>query len=378
MITYNHIIYCILQTLMYILLCLGGLKLARFPNKSHHYWIAALLPILAFGLNYGLRWGRGVDYNLYYWTYNNLLRGISIEGNEPLWNALALIVGKIFQLPWQGMVLLMSLFLMFSCVFFLQNHKRIACYALPLLALYLFESQNLMRWFLACSFFLVGVKFLEDGKIRKYIIFSICAFFIHYGFITILLPILLLYYCKKPILPTYIALAVFCISYFLFDPRFLGIFADFIQNINIGSRFLIYQNNAEAWLTSENLEMNGISIIDTINSLFIIICGNSLLKRRPNLLFIYNIALLGTVTKPAMAQIELAWRINLIFFLFQAIILSYLFYDYLNKYLKTKSAFGVIVLLILILNIRYAVMQPLNVSKDSTYYIWDSKNRKTL
>ncbi|WP_288352574.1 EpsG family protein [uncultured Bacteroides sp.] len=378
MLTNNHLIYCTLQTFMYILLCIGGIKISRINNNRSSFWIASILPILAFGLNYGLRWGRGVDYNLYFWVYNNLLKGIAIEGSEPLWNILVRISGNVFHLPWQGMVMFMSFFLMFSCTFFIQNHKNVAFYALPLLALYIFESQNLMRWFLASSFFLIGVKFLENGAWKKYLVFACLAFFTHSGSITVLLPTFLLYFCKKPILPTYVSLSIFFISYFLFDPRSLGVFSDFLQNINIGTRFVAYQNNAEAWLVSENLEMSGISMIDTINSIFIIICGKSLLKRRPNLLFIYNLALFGTITKPSMAQIEIAWRINLIFFMFQAIILSYLFYDYINRHIKTKPIFYVIILLILILNIRYAIVQPLNVEQNSTYYIWDSKGRNIL
>ena len=122
MLTNNHLIYCTLQTFMYILFCIGGIKISRITNNRSSFWIASILPILAFGLNYGLRWGRGVDYNLYFWVYNNLLKGIAIEGSEPLWNILVRISGNVFHLPWQGMVMFMSFFLMFSCTFFFQNH----------------------------------------------------------------------------------------------------------------------------------------------------------------------------------------------------------------------------------------------------------------
>lgn len=372
-----HFIYLGLQLLMYILLGIGGIKLAHARN-SKVYWLVSILPILAFGLNFGLRWGRGVDYNLYYWVYDNILHGLAVENAEPLWKLLVLIVGNIFNIPWAGMVLLMSFFLIFSLVFFIQNYREVAYFALPLFALNVVQSQNLMRWFLAFSFFLIALKYLEDRSVKYYFIFSICSFLIHFGFIIVIIPIYLLSFCKKVVLPPWASVSIFLSSYFLFNRDYMSVLASFVYKLNIGSRFALYQNNAEMWLTGDNLEMMGISTIGIINSIYIIILGYRMIQKRKNLIFMYNITLVGIVTAPAMAQIELMWRINLIFFLFQFIILSYLFYDYVSLKKSRNALICIITIVVLLLNIRTSVLQPLTAKKNSTYYIWDSHGRKVL
>lgn len=372
-----HFIYLGLQLLMYILLGVGGMKLAHARNNKL-YWLVSILPILAFGLNFGLRWGRGVDYNLYYWIYNNILHGITVEDVEPLWKLLVLVVGNVLNLPWSGMVLLMSLFLIFSLVCFMKNYREVAYFALPLFALNAVQSQNLMRWFLAFSFFLIALKYLEDKSMKYFFIFSTCSFLIHFGFIIIIIPVYLLHFCKKAILPPWASVSIFFSSYFLFNRDYMSVLAGFVYKLNIGSRFALYQNNAEIWLTGDNLEMMGISTIGIVNSIYIIILGYRMVQKRTNLIFMYNITLVGIVTAPAMAQIELMWRINLIFFLFQFIILSYLFNDYVSLKKCRNTLICIITIGVLLLNIRSSVLQPLTAKKNSTYYIWDSHGRKVL
>lgn len=372
-----HLTYMGCQLLMYVFIIIGGVKMA-YAKNAKAYWAAAIFPILAFGLNFGLRWGRGIDYNLYYWIYNDILINTLYHDVEPLWHFAVIIAGNVFNLPWHGMVMFMSFFLIFSIVFFVKNHREIAFYALPLFALNVVQSQNLMRWFFACSFFFIALKFLEEKNLKKFVIFSCCAFFIHFGFIIVMLPIFLLHYYKKPLLPPWISILIFLLLYFLFNRDDMVFLADFIRNLNLASRFVAYQRNAEIWLTGENLTMDKISTINVVNGIYILIFGYRMIKKRTNLTFLYNVTLVGIITSPAMSQVELMWRINLIFISFQSLLLAYLFRDLINLRRSRNMIYCMITIAVLLLNVKTIVLQPLAVKKTSTYYIWDSKGRNTL
>lgn len=160
----------------------------------------------------------------------------------------------------------------------------------------------------------------------------------------------------------------------------MGQFSDLLQQINLGTRFLQYQENAEYWLTDEGKDLSmKLSHTDTINALFVIVLGYKIIKYyRPNLTFIYNITLIGLITAPAMAQVELLARINSVLTLFQYIILAYIFKLILVNKIKVHRFTYIFTWIILLNFIRGFITIPLTTDPNHLLYIWDANGRTVL
>lgn len=180
-ITEVSIIYFIFRLLLFVVAVWNGYILS---HKNRKLKISDFSPIiLVYTLYSGLRWGRGVDYNVYYWVYENIKNGVSREDNEPLFELLVKISAWL-GFSWQGFVAFMSFFLIFAWCFFLKDYKKHLTLALPFLCLNLTMAENLMRWCLGFSFILIGLSYLlskEDYK--RYFIFCTMGFLVHYALI---------------------------------------------------------------------------------------------------------------------------------------------------------------------------------------------------
>ena len=84
----SHIIYFVLSLLVMYVAYKNGKRLSSLNNVK----ILSFSPvIIAYTLFAGLRWGRGVDYNVYYYVYQEIGKGYN-EGWEPFFYA---IVGSV-------------------------------------------------------------------------------------------------------------------------------------------------------------------------------------------------------------------------------------------------------------------------------------------
>lgn len=72
--TYNNFVFFLMSFGMYILMFIGGNRM-KYCKTEISYWKYATIPMVAFTLNMGLRWGRGTDYNNGYYTYDPIIKG---------------------------------------------------------------------------------------------------------------------------------------------------------------------------------------------------------------------------------------------------------------------------------------------------------------
>lgn len=373
-----NIIYFILRNSMLFILFYWGNKINKNTN-SKQYWQYIFVPLLTFTLNEGLRWGRGIDYNSYYYTFKNIAEHGFNTTNEIGFSLIIQILNAL-GLNFQALVLLMSFTLIFSAIFLLKHYKEAVMFSLPLFATYTLLAENLMRWYFAFSFFIIGLYYLIQKKNNLFLLFCCIGVSIHYASIIYIPLFYLVSKIKKiPIKPIY-ACFLFIFIYIFFSQKMMGQFTDFLQQINLGTRFLQYQENAEYWLTDEGKDLSmKLSHTDTINALFVIVLGYKIIKYyRPNLIFIYNITLIGLITAPAMAQIELLARINSVLTLFQYIILAYIFKLILVNKIKVHRFTYIFTWIILLNFIRGFITIPLTTDPNHLLYIWDANGRAVL
>lgn len=346
-------------------------------TPSNKFWL--VVPIVLISLNEGLRFGRGTDYNVYFFNYNDVINGYDIRSDDFLFIILCKL-NDLIGLPYQGLVYMMSLILIVTGLVFLQNHKAIMAYAIPLFVLYTTDAENLMRWFTAFSFLLIGISYLERNKIREYFIFSVIAFLFHSGIIVVIPIFFAFHYIEKPILKPLVSCLIYLTIYFSFKTSFM---LNFISYMNIFSgmgQFAGYVENADAWLTgTSNFESEGLTLMNVLMDLIIIRLGYKLQSTHSDLTYLYNISLLGTILSPALYQIEILYRIVLLFKLFQFIIIAYSIYYFISK-AKVKGMDYIFTLLVVLNIFRVHIFNILIKPYDSNsyLYIWDSMGRNVL
>lgn len=352
----------------------------QINTQKKHYWAYMCIAILIFSLNEGLRWGRGTDFNNYYLAYQEISKYKFSSDFEPFFTCLVLLCNYL-EFNYQAFVILLSFILILSASIFLQNHKNGLTYALPLLTFYLFMAENLMRWFLAFSFILISLYYLEKKKYLFYIILSTVAVLTHYASIIPIIVIFIIFHIKKIILPPLVALTIFCVLFIIFKPTYMSFLAELIQQVQLANRFSGYQQNAEVWLTGDNLEMGKLSLSNTLNCIYTITIGFKIFQQtdRKNDIYIYNLALIGSVLAPALNQIELFMRINFLFYIFQFYVIAYCFYDIFNKRKKTAWYYKIFTWIILFNFMRMTIISmPFKESPNNLLYIWDSNGKNMI
>lgn len=348
-------------------------------SKGQKYWVYMIPCILFFSLNEGLRFGRGADYNGYFFKYPDILSGRADQANEFLFQLFCKF-NDFLGLPYQGLIFLMSLVLAISAAIFLKDHKKIIGFALPLFYLFSIEAENLMRWFLGFSFIFIGISYLNKGKYIPFLSLGFIACLFHNG-LAMVIPIFLgVYFIKRPILYPLLAIGIYLGLYFLFSTEYMKGIASVISKLSVSDQYANYTENAEDWLTgTANYEAKGINIGVALTDILTICIGFNIIKYIPKLTYYFNLYLIGVVLSPAFYQIEILLRVCMLFKLFQFIILGYAFYVFLWRK-KRMDKYSHIFTWIIFLNlIRIYVVNVFFIEDtDAILYIWDSMGRNFL
>lgn len=384
----ENIIFFLMTFLMYILLYVGGCNMKKCTTYNL-YWRKSLLPIFAFTLNMGLRWGRGIDYNNGYYGFQRIIIDLYEEDREPVWVCTQKLIGWM-GFDWQVAVAFFSFFLIFSVIFFLREHKDILPYALPLFAFLVFPSENLIRWFYAFSFFLIALpsSFDENRSVLSYlkdprfIIFSVFAFLTHYGFVIVMALYIMFFFSRRLLIkPFYTITAFICVMLFGNVEQF-AVFSNLIEQINVVSRFQDYQDNASDWLTNSTGNYEGAMTITTIiNTPIIIYLGYVFVSKiNSKLTPYYNLMVFIMILNPLMIQVQLLYRIALMGFLMKFLFVPYLIMtrNEIQKHIKIKALCRLAILILVIVTVRSMVVMPFVKEKNEVLYIWDANGRNTL
>lgn len=353
----------------------------RIMSKRHSYWIYAACIIFVYTLVEGLRWGRGIDYNLYYYSYEDIANGFDTTFEPGYVFFCRLLTGV--GVPYQGYIMLCSFILITAWLYFLRKHSQVIQYTLPFFFIsFTGATENLVRQFLAFSFVLIGIKFLEERKNILFFLYA-CIGFLFHSAMAILIPIYFAFsYIKKPLLPPYLAISIYLVLWIIWNNSFMSNLTPILDYISF-ERFQHYADNAEGWLTGENKADRFtfgflVRIRHFMIHAFVIYYGYKLVKIKPRLVYFYNVSLLGIILFPASKTIELFDRTNTMFLLFQSIIIGYiLYYVFRTKQLKGKVVYlySCFVLLLLF----YAIMKQ-TLTSDFCFnsYIWDARGRETI
>lgn len=374
-----RIVYIVLLFLMLFFLYLSG---KIFQRKTRLLSMSGLFAIIVYTLNEGLRFGRGLDYNLYMDSYTEIAKGWGND-KEFLFN----LICKSFQyihIPYQGLIIFMSFMFIVGVLFLMKQYKEVIPLALPLLVLFSLASvENMIRWYLGVSIFLIGLSsFLESGKITgTYIMTSLLAILIHTAIIPIPIIFILVSYIKKPMLPPIFSIILFLSIYLLFKVDYMLYFEDVFNKISfLSASFEKYgDERAEYWLTGgfAGNEVSGKIGLGEMGFLFVLVIFGyrALEKFNHKYIFAYNIFLLGLFLLPISKKIELLIRFDQVFLLFKAIILSCILYVFfIEKKIKCHwVVLSFVFMLVVYDGARYFVT-PFKSNPKKYLYVWNKGN----
>ena len=389
--TINFIFILLFLITMYVLY-INGKKIKALPEgiRLKKYLKTAMPSIIIYTLNEGLRFGRGIDYNIYAkdFVYNT--------GNQYFENGdLGFrYIGMLLQslgMPFQAFVLLMSFILILSVLIFIRNFKGCAPFALPLfLFLFYTATENLMRWFLGFSFILIGFSFIvqEKKSIKNYIyftLFSLLSFFFHFAIVIIPIIYIVLIRFKRPLLKPVVSISLFVLIALSFQTSIMLSLKEYLNVFSmLSDKSTFYIDNAEQWLTggASGLVFSAFpELYKTLLYIMEIILGYKLCKHLDNkYIILYNIFLIGFVILPVANQIELALRYQYLIFIYQFIILAYIIDYYLvSKRLQLNNiSYALVIIVFLYYSQRQIRMWAFEEPEYRHLYVWNSEGNDYL
>lgn len=368
--------YVFLHILLVLILISYGKKISN--SNVGQYWKLAIIPIAAFTVVVGLRWGREVDWNLYYYVYEDYLKGFDSNHEilfQAIWRSFAAL-----GLPYYVVIASTAYFLIFSLVYFFKPHKRILYLLLPLtVTMCAGYAENLIRWYMAFSFLLVAMGAYQREKHLRTLFFCVCSVCTHIGMI-VMIPIfyVLLNYGKVVLKP----FPAILISFFLsvaFTPEILGKLSFILDLFSNVDRFAGYATNASDWLTGagQNIETNRASILKmlliSIPMWFFIWAGYKLCKSDSNFNKLYNLMVLGIFIKNISNGLELMSRYYQMFIPFICIMFSYVMV-YLYRRRMKNTVYTMAFLACTFYIARNMVIYVLPLPHESfMHYVWDKQ-----
>lgn len=364
--------YFIIQTLLYVICTYWGYRLSK-RNKNRYFWMM----VITFTLIEGLRFGRGVDYNLYINHWDNVKYGIYANSEAIVYNFMCYIL-QILDLPYQALIMLCSFILAYCGFKFLRRYRECLVLSVPLFILLTFSAECLFRWYTAFAFILLGLYYYLEGKQVWYWIFSLIGCGVH----IMLIPIVLLLYIilvrgEKILLKPWPAVILMFLVTITWNPSNM-LFLNNILHFILGDleHYSGYLDTSKDILTGHwRGDEVARSILSYIRALlyssFFILVGYRVIQKKPNLTFYYNILVIAAIIEP-INSLEMIGRYVRMLLFFQCVLGCYCYLYVLKRYVKT----GMIATLTAIVLMGYNCIQAIDYNyepnKWRNMYIWDA------
>lgn len=378
------IIFILIKSIELIIFVLWGNRLAR-TKSSKDFWKQALVPIFTFGIIEGIRFGRGIDWNVYFYRYTDLTNNVT--GNyEFIFEWLCHIEGFL-GLPYPAFILINEFVFIISIMFIVSKFREYSTYILPFVLSYSLFNENFIRWSMAVSFFFLSIYFLIANKLLKSYIFFIIAFLTHSGSI-ILVPIILGYKIFKNYqLNSKISLLILFTTTFvmsLTNLSFLVMLSNYLGHSSLGDIQAGGYFDATEDLLAGTWGNQGIADKNVISKIRfflgvapIIYYAPQFIKKNTGANFIYNLFLLGAVLSPLFSLIEIFNRFSALLMLFGCIIGGITY----SKLLKSnvKGSIKLLVYLSMIFQI-YPILSTIlfREGENNMLFLWNANGRDCL
>lgn len=377
------IIYFFVKWIELLVLYFSGKRMEYCTSKKS-YWKIAIVPIVAFALVEGLRWGRLYDYNVYAERYDLIDNFFTEEEkSSPLFTILVFTL-KILGISYPVFLVIQCGFLMFSALFLLQKFKPYLRWTMPLLIITLVNNENVIRFYFSQSFVFISLYYFLENKYTKCTIYSFASILIHFAQIPFLLAFFLFGFLNAKRFTPKISVIIFLVSTFainISDMNFLVNLATIISSYfgNSDYQMFAYLNAMDSIIHGEAGRMGFIlakitsQVKDVITYVpLLLFCPKCLENQRYGNL-IYNLMVINIVLTPILGQVEVLVRFCYSFNIFTALCLGVCAKNLLREGLAKR-----ILISCMLFCYMYAFVNAPFVREDyQMYFLWDSNGRKT-
>lgn len=380
--------FILLNGICFLAFLLGGRMLAHAKNTRDYYLKGAFL-ILIYTIVHGLRFGRDIDWNIYYLRYKSIGESLNNEDYEPLFSIICHVFYNL-GISYYIFIFLQCAFLMFSIIVLLKNYKKYAVFITPLLLPLIHTNDCYIRWWFAVSFVFLAIDGFLNRRYVKTTIFLIASLLIHYGVVVFVPIFFVASFVGKFVISPKIATILIIISSFVVS------LSSFTFLVNLSTQLLGYgigagNEKAEIYLTSTQDLIDGDfgrlgyysrSISNKLRFIISVIPAIWFMREYVDKIkfgrFFYNLFVIGSILKPVFL-VEILDRYASFLSFFSCIVCGVFFY-YVWKYRYTKP---IIVTSVSLLSFAAAVWPGLSIawsfdSDLSMMYIWNSGNRTYL
>lgn len=372
MIESRYIIFHFLLLLSTYLACRGYLK-----QSQYSYWKIAIIPIAIFTIEEGLRYGREIDWCVYYDVYSDIKNGVD-TGHEVLFTMIWKLFGLV-DAPYYILIACCSAFFIYSLFFLFKSYKEALFLIIPICILYEAPpATNLIRFFMGLSFFFIATRCFLENKRSQALIFTFASIFVHVGLI-LLIPLVWILLIKKHTITKPRTSIIICLLLIIFfDKGVLAHFSFIFDVFKDVDRFAHYASDSVLWLTSNgdhDYEQRDIktNLITSIPLFFVIYHGYKIVKVEKELTIFYNLMLVGIYLRYISMGLELMSRYVLYFYPFLSFFMGIVLIR-LSKRRKNLSSLCAIILIV-----GFVLMKTYNfcISQYDTdmlmRYVWDGK-----
>lgn len=365
------ITYVFLHIVLLAIFYIWGKRIDENPSK---YWRLAIIPIVFFTLEEGLRWGRFIDWCAYYELYNNV---------PHTWEFLFRNWWKLFNtwgIPYPIVITLCSLIFILSLFILFKPYSGLFRIFFPLMiAFSALSAENFIRWYCALSVIFISLRFFLDKKWLQFAIITCIVPLVHFGTVLLFILLILATFLKRPIPPT----LTICISIGLilfFNSSFLLHFTD-VVDFMFGhiEKFVSYMDNIEGWITgsgqNSDVERKGtFTYLISMIPFYCIIWSAYKIKRDlgSDYLIIYNLGVIGLLMLSISSGLEILQRYAEVFYPFISLLCAYVI-KRLSKSLtvsRLRSNLLIAVCYIFILWKFFVFIRPLE-REEFMCYVWN-------
>jgi len=329
----------IVYTILTVIMCLGA-YMSQKESKFSTLW--AWIPLVAFTLVFGLRYGVGMDYNNYVLVYeqteDSSISGIREEFHFEILPTIMLYMCHLFNAP---------VYIFFSIIAFLQiffiykafkNEGNILIYiylVLLLSGVCMLGFMNIMRQMLSACIFLYALQYIRDDKVMPYWACCILAFLFHKSAL-ILFPMYFIWTRKKGVLNAPVAeLGLLTLSLMTV---FMSGWQEMLHNFDYVIKAIGYGGYIDRLDTYLDAGGRGIGVADILTFVIyaIIVFHSNEVKdyfKSPILNMLYDMFIVGTCLAYFFKGSLLAERMLVYFTIAQPIVVAY----FLRYLYETKS-----------------------------------------
>lgn len=389
----ESVIFAIVQLCTLAVMLIYGKKLS-IANSNKQYWMTAMIPLLTYGFAYGLRFGRLVDWNPYYFRYVHLGKNMNLEDYEWVFEH---ICHYLYQLgiPYFGFIFLQCLFFMFSILLLFSINKDIVKWGLPVAFIFGAGNEMFIRFYMGFSFSIIAIYFLlrKDISYKQRYFWSICFAFLggltHSACYFILPIVLTSRLLDIKMISWQVSIPILFLTTFVLDISQFTFLIDIANQVTVlsgGSDFhgSGYLDHVDELIAGDFMSVGYmISSFQTKIRTFCYIAPafyySSKLIRKDSLdVFLYNIFVIGAILDPCFGTVELLNRISSAMTFLGCIPCALWYVNAFKKNKRNSSEFYLALISVFFLLYPYLNDTFLRPESTGFLFIWDANGRNYL